>query len=102
MDEVILTKENFEEEVMKSNIPVLVDFYADWCTPCSALAPIIEEIAEEYAGKVKVGKVNVDMEMELSRRFRVMSIPMLVFFKSGVITQKLIGYHSKEEIIPYL
>ena len=102
MDEIILTKDNFEAEVYGSELPVLVDFYATWCSPCSALAPIIEEIAEEYAGKVKVGKVNVDEQMELARKFRVMSIPMLVFFKNGEITKKLIGYHYKDEIIPYL
>ena len=102
MNEVDLTKENFEDEVINSDLPVLVDFYADWCAPCAALAPILEEIAEEYAGKVKLGRINIDEQIELAIRFRVLSIPTLVFFKNGVITQKLIGYCSKEEIIPYL
>ena len=102
MNEVILTKDNFEEEVSRSDIPVLVDFYAVWCSPCAALSPVLEEIAEEYAGKVKVCKVNVDEQMELTRKFRVMSIPALIFFKNGEITQKLIGYHSKDEIVAYL
>ncbi len=102
MNEVILTKDNFEEEVTKCGIPVLVDFYATWCSPCSALAPVIEEIAEEYAGKVKVCKVNVDDEMELARKFRVMSIPMLVFFKNGEVTKTLVGFRPKEEIVPFL
>ena len=102
MNEIILTKDNFEEEVIKCDLPVLVDFFAVWCSPCSALAPVIEEIAEEYAGKVKVCKVNVDDQIELTRKFRVMSIPMLLFFKNGEITQKLIGYYSKDEIIPYI
>ena len=102
MNEVNLTKGNFEEEVLQSELPVLVDFYADWCSPCMALAPILEEIAEEYAGKVKVCKVNVDKEMELSRKFRVMSIPLLILFRNGEITQRLLGYCSKEEITALL
>ena len=101
MNEIILTKDNFEAEVCNSDIPELVDFYATWCSPCSALAPIIEEIADEYEGRVKVGKVNVDEQMELARKFRVMSIPMLVFFKNGEVTQTLVGYNTKEEIIRY-
>ena len=102
MNEVILTKENFEEEVIQCDLPVLVDFYADWCSPCMALAPILEEIAEEYAGKVKVCKVNIDKQMELAIRFRVLSIPTLIFFKNGEITQRLMGYCSKEEIVSFL
>lgn len=102
MNEVILTKENFEEEVLQCDLPVLVDFYADWCSPCMALAPILEEIAEEYAGKVKVCKVNIDKQMELAIRFRVLSIPTLIFFKNGEITQRLMGYCSKEEIVSFL
>ena len=102
MNEVNLTKENFEDEVLQSSLPVLVDFYADWCSPCMALAPVIEEIAGEYAGKVKVCKVNIDKEMELAIRFRVLSIPLLIIFKNGEITQRLLGYCSKEEIVSYL
>ena len=102
MSEVIITSENFEEEVIKSDIPVLVDFFATWCSPCSALSPIIAEIAEEYAGKVKVGKVNVDEQPALARRFRIMSIPALVFFRNGEVYQTLVGSRPKEEIIRYL
>jgi thioredoxin 1 len=102
MSEVIITSENFEEEVIKSDIPVLVDFFATWCSPCSALSPIIAEIAEEYAGKVKVGKVNVDEQSALARRFRIMSIPALVFFRNGEVYQTLVGSRPKEEIIRYL
>ena len=102
MSEVIITSENFEEEVIKSDIPVLVDFFATWCSPCSALSPIIAEIAEEYAGKVKVGKVNVDEQPALARRFRIMSIPALVFFKNGEACRTLVGFRPKEEIIRYI
>ncbi len=102
MSEVIITSENFEDEVIKSDIPVLVDFFATWCSPCSALSPIIAEIAEEYAGKVKVGKVNVDEQPVLARKFRIMSIPALVFFRNGEVYQTLVGFRPKEEIISYL
>ena len=102
MSEVIITSENFEDEVIKSDIPVLVDFFATWCSPCSALSPITAEIAEEYAGKVKVGKVNVDEQPALARKFRIMSIPALVFFRNGDVYQTLVGFRPKEEIISYL
>ena len=102
MSEVIITNENFEDEVIKSDLPVLVDFFATWCSPCSALSPIIAEIAEEYAGKVKVGKVNVDEQPALARKFRIMSIPALVFFRNGEVYQTLVGFRPKEEIISYL
>ena len=102
MSEVIITSENFEDEVIKSDLPVLVDFFATWCSPCSALSPIIAEIAEEYAGKVKVGKVNVDEQPALARKFRIMSIPALVFFRNGEVYQTLVGFRPKEEIISYL
>lgn len=100
--EVILTKENFDEEVYKCDKTVLVDFYATWCSPCSALAPIVEEISEEYSETVKVCKVNVDEQMELARKFRVLSIPMLVVFKNGEVSQTLVGFRPKEQIVPYL
>ena len=102
MSEVIITNENFEDEVIKSDLPVLVDFFATWCSPCSALSPIIAEIAEEYADKVKVGKVNVDEQPALARKFRIMSIPALVFFKNGEACQTLVGFRPKEEIIRYI
>ena len=102
MSEVIITNENFEDEVIKSDLPVLVDFFATWCSPCSALSPIIAEIAEEYADKVKVGKVNVDEQPALARKFRIMSIPALVFFRNGEVYQTLVGFRPKEEIISYL
>lgn len=98
MAEIQLTQANFEDEVVKSDIPVLVDFWAAWCGPCKMLAPMVAEIAKEYAGKVKVGKVNVDEEMALAMGFKISSIPTLILFKNGKEEGKIIGYCSKEEI----
>ena len=102
MAEITITAQNFEEEVLRSDIPVLVDFWATWCGPCRMLAPVIEEIAEEYEGSVKVGKVNVDEEQELAMRFSVMSIPTVMVFKEGKITGTSLGYRPKEQIIAML
>ena len=82
MAELKITAANFENEVLRSDKPVLLDFYADWCGPCKMLAPVVHEIAEENAGTLKVGKINVDEQMELAMRFQVSSIPMLVVFLS--------------------
>lgn len=98
MAEVVITADNFEEEVMKSEIPVLLDFWAAWCGPCRMVAPIVAEIAEEYDGKVKVGKVDVDEEPALAASFRVASIPTLAVVKNGVVTNMLIGYRPKADI----
>ncbi len=99
MTELKVTVENFENEVIRSDKPTLVDFYADWCGPCRMLAPIIHEIAEERPDALKVGKVNVDEQPELARRFQVSSIPMLAFFKDGKLVAKMVGYRPKKEIV---
>lgn len=89
--EYVFTQSNFEQEVLKSEIPVLVDFYADWCGPCKMMAPLVKEIAEDYDGELKVGKCNVDENPELSQKYGVMSIPNFLFFKNGVVTDSLLG-----------
>ena len=97
--EYTLTNSNFEEEVLKSDVPVLVDFWATWCGPCRMIAPEVEALAEEYDGKIKVGKVNVDEEEELAIKYGVSSIPTLILFKDGAPVAKSIGYKTKEALI---
>ncbi len=96
--EVTITKANFEAEVLKSSVPVLVDFWADWCGPCKMLAPTLAEIAEENEGKIKVGKVNVDNEEELSREFGIVSIPTVILFKNGKAEKTSIGLVPKQTL----
>lgn len=91
-----LADDNFEAEVIKSETPVLVDFFAEWCGPCKMLAPIIEELTSEYEGKVKIVKLNVDETQETASKYQVMSIPTLIFFKGGEVVEKLVGFQSKE------
>ena len=98
MAELNITSLNFENEVLNADKPVLLDFYADWCGPCKMLAPVLHEIAEENAGTLKVGKINVDEQMELAMRFQVSSIPMLVVFKDVKAAAKSVGYRPKSEI----
>lgn len=100
--EITLTDENFEEEVIESDKPVLVDFWATWCGPCMMLAPIVTEIAEEYADALKVGKVNVDEQPVTSLEYKVASIPTLMLFKGGKVVKKTVGYMSKSELITEL
>lgn len=95
---MILTADNFEQLVTDSDVPVLVDFWATWCGPCRMMSPVIEELEKEYKGKIKVGKVNVDEQPELSARFRIMSIPTLIYFENGEVKETLIGFRPKEEI----
>ena len=92
------TDENFNEEVLSSNIPVLVDFYADWCGPCKMLAPVIEALAGEFEGKAKIGKLNVDNASETAQKYGIMSIPTLLYFKNGEVVNKTVGVVSKTEI----
>jgi len=101
MREIVLTKVNFEDEVIKSDKPVLIDFWASWCGPCMMVAPIIEEIAEEN-DSIKVCKVNVDEEGELADAFKVSSIPMLAVVKNGKVTNTAVGYMSKEKVLELL
>ena len=96
--EITITKENLETEVLKSDVPVLLDFWATWCGPCMMIAPTLEEIARENAGKLKVGKVNVDEEYELAMKFGVTSIPLLVVMEDGQIVNKAVGAMPKAKI----
>lgn len=99
--EKVITTSNFEQEVLKADTPVLVDFWATWCGPCRMLAPVIEQLANELDGKVKVGKVNVDEEMGLAIKYRVESIPTLMLFKNGELVKKSLGFMEKSEILEY-
>jgi len=99
MAEITLTKDNFEEEVMNSDIPVVVDFWATWCGPCRMMGPILEKFAEEFDGVYKVGKVDVDDEEELALRYSIMSIPTIKVFKDGKNTSSAVGVQSREALL---
>jgi thioredoxin 1 len=96
---VTLSLDNFEEEVENSTLPVLVDFWAAWCGPCKMIAPIIDQLADEFDGKVKVAKLNVDDNRELAARFKVMSIPTILLFKDGEVVNQLIGARPKGDLV---
>lgn len=95
---ITLTAANFDKEVLQSDVPVLVDFWAAWCGPCRMIAPIIDQLADEYVGRLKVGKVNVDEEVQLAQRYGIMSIPTLYFFKNGEAVGQLVGVRPKAEL----
>lgn len=98
MAEVIFTPANFEEEVLKSDIPVMVDFFADWCGPCQMMMPVVESLAEEYEGRVKIGKIDSDEAGELAEKYGVMSIPNFIFFKNGEKVDNAIGAVSEDAL----
>lgn len=100
--EITVTMENFEQEVLKSELPVLVDFWAGWCGPCMMLAPVVEEISQEYEGKVKVCKINVDEQGELAQKFGIMSIPTVLVFKDGQVKKQSVGFVPKEKLTELL
>ena len=96
------TEENFEQEVMNSDLPVLVDFWAEWCGPCKMLSPTIDEVADDFVGKAKIGKVNVDNSPSTAAGYGIRSIPSLLFFKDGKVQQQMVGTNPKEEIAKIL
>lgn len=98
MKELVINKNNFENEVLKSDKPVLLDFWAEWCGPCRMLSSVVSEIAEKYDGKIKVGKVNVDNEIELASAFQISSIPALFVVKNGKVVNSAVGFRNLEQI----
>jgi thioredoxin 1 len=95
---VTLTQENFAAEVLKASAPVLVDFWAEWCGPCKMIGPILDEIAEEYSGRVKIGKVNIDQEQSLATEYGVRAIPTLLLFHQGQVADQMVGLRSKRDL----
>lgn len=102
MSTIHVTEADFDEVVLGSELPVLVDFWAPWCNPCRMLGPVIDEIADEVDGKALVCKVNIDEEQDLAQEYRVMSIPTLLFFKDGKVVNQLVGVRPKEELLDAL
>lgn len=98
MSSVEITEKNFEKEVLNSDIPVLVDFWAPWCPPCQTIAPVIEEISREFAGKIKVGKINTDQEYDLATRYGIRGIPTLMIFREGKAIDQIVGYIKREQL----
>ncbi len=98
MGVVVVSEDNFEQEVLQSDVPVLVDFWATWCVPCHMVAPIVERIAERYAGRLKVAKLDVDENQELAIRYQVMAVPTLLFFKNGQVVDRIVGAVGEQAI----
>lgn len=97
-----ITKDNFDETVLRGKSPVLVDFWAEWCAPCRMIAPVVDQIAQDYEGRVAVGKINIDEEPDLAGRYGVMSIPTLILFKDGGVAEKTVGVVGKDRIAAML
>ena len=98
MSELIVTQENFDAEVLQADLPVLLDFYAEWCGPCRMLAPVLDELAAAHEGTLQVGRINVDEQAELAAAFGVVSIPTMVVMRDGRVLEQIVGYRSKREI----
>ena len=98
MSEVALTDTNFQKEVLDSQIPVLVDFWAEWCGPCRMVAPIVEKIAKDYSGKLKVGKLNVDDNPETPQKYGIQGIPTIILFKGGKVSKQIVGFQPEEKL----
>jgi len=96
-DTLTFNDESFDDEVLNSDTPVLVDFWAEWCGPCKALAPVIDDLATEYSGRIKVGKMDTDANRDVSVRYSISAIPTVIFFNKGEIVEKLVGLRSKKD-----
>lgn len=101
MKELIIKNSSFEEDVLNSDIPILVDFWAEWCGPCKMLSPVLAEIAEENDA-FKIGKVNVDKDPSLAQKYLITNIPCLILFKDGKEVNRMVGFHSKEEVLEFI